>query len=60
MSSTPIAHSQNRDFTPPVPARLAALRFVLDSYARKEAAPDNRPDDGPKVMEDSANGHRSI
>ena len=34
-------------------------RFVLDRHARKEAAPDSRPDDGTKVKEDSANGHRS-
>jgi hypothetical protein len=45
MSSAPIAHSQGRDTTPPVPARLAALRFVLDCHAKKKAACVSRLDD---------------
>jgi hypothetical protein len=36
-------------------ARLAALRFVLDCHARKEAAPVSRPDDAGRNPNDSAN-----
>jgi hypothetical protein len=36
----------------------AVYKFVLDRNARKEAAPESRPD-GTKVKEDSANEHRS-
>ncbi len=32
-------------------------RFVLDCHAKKEPAPESRPDDGTKVKEDSANEH---
>jgi hypothetical protein len=53
MSSAPIAYSQNRDTTPPVPARLVALRFALDCYhAKKGAAPENRPDDAEGFKRD--------
>jgi hypothetical protein len=45
MSSPPIIYASHSDTTSQVPARLAALRFVLDCYAKKEAAPESRPDD---------------
>ena len=45
MSSPRILYTSHSDSTLRVPARLAALRFVLDCYAKKKAAPENRPDD---------------
>lgn len=35
-------------------ARARAWIFIFDCYARNEAAPSSRPDDGTKVKEDSA------
>jgi hypothetical protein len=56
-----IRYAQRPDAT--LEAELSALasayRFVLDCHAKKEAAPESRPDDGTKVKEDSANEHRS-
>jgi hypothetical protein len=47
--------SRARDFaTPRMPARLAALRFVLDCHATKEAAPVSRPDDAKGSKHDRA------
>jgi hypothetical protein len=48
MSNPRIIYASHSDATPRVPARLAALRFVLDCYAKKEAAPESRPDDARK------------
>jgi hypothetical protein len=59
MSSAPIAHSQNRDTTPPVPARVAALRFVLDCHAKKKAAYAGRLDDAKEIKNDSRHHYRS-
>jgi hypothetical protein len=42
-----------------ISALAAVYRFVLVCCAKKEAAPENRPDDGTKVKEDSANEHHS-
>ena len=39
-----------------ISALAAVYKFVL---AKKEAAPESRPDDGTKVKEDSAYEHRS-
>ena len=59
MSSPRISYTTRREATPG--AELSALanicRFVLDCRAKKEAAPESRPDDGTKVKEDSANEH---
>ena len=51
MTEVPRVVYRARDFaTPQTSARLAALRFVLDCHAKKEAPPESRPDDaeGPK------------
>jgi hypothetical protein len=48
MSSPRITYASPSDTTTRVPARVAALRFVLDCYAKKEAAPESRPDDARK------------
>jgi hypothetical protein len=40
-------------------ALAAIYQLCIRRHARKEAAPESRPDDGTKVKEDSANGHRS-
>jgi hypothetical protein len=42
------------DATPQTSARLAALRFVLDCHATKEAAPVSRPDDAKGSKHDRA------
>jgi hypothetical protein len=57
-----IRYAQRPDATPEAELRALAsvYRFVLDCRAKKEAAPESRPDDGTKVKEDSANEHRSI
>jgi hypothetical protein len=55
MRSAPIAHSQNRDSTPPVPARLVALRFALDCHhAKKEATRPGSLDDAKGSKNDRA------
>ena len=55
MSEAPRVVYRARDFaTPQASARLAALRFALDCRAKKEAAPESRPDD---AMEGSKNDH---
>jgi hypothetical protein len=50
MSSPRIIYKSHSDRTPRTPARLAALRFILDCHAKKEAAtsPVSRPDDARK------------
>ena len=40
-------------------ALAAIYKLCMSSHARKEAAPESRPEDGTKVKEDSANEHRS-
>jgi hypothetical protein len=52
VSSPRIIKASHSDTTPQVPARLAALRFVLDCYAKKEAAPESRPDDAEESKND--------
>ena len=32
------------------------MRFVLDCYAKKEAAPESRPDDAERSLSDGARG----
>jgi hypothetical protein len=52
-----IRYVQRPDATPKAElgALASAYRFVLECRAKKEAAPESRPDDGTKVKEDSAN-----
>jgi len=61
MSNPRITYVQRGGTTPraELDALSACLGFISDCRAREEAAPDNRPDDGTKVKEDSANEHRS-
>jgi hypothetical protein len=54
MSNPRIIYASHSDATARVPARLAALRFALDCHARKEAAPDNRPDDEKERTSDDS------
>ena len=56
MSSPRITYASHSDTTPRVPARVAALRFVLDCYAKKEAAPERRPNDAERSLSDGAKG----
>ena len=60
MNSARMTHSQRLGTPPPKPARLAALRFVLDCHAKRGRLLDKSgPDDGTEVKEDSANEYRS-
>jgi hypothetical protein len=59
MGSAPIAHSQNRASTLPVPARVAALRFALDCHAKKKAAYAGRLDDAKEIKNDSRHEHHN-
>jgi hypothetical protein len=54
-----ISYEHRPDTTPKaeLSALAAVYRFIIDSRARKEAAPESRPNDGTKVKEDSANEH---
>jgi hypothetical protein len=56
MNSTHISYSQRSGTT--AESEVAALsnvfKFVLDCHAKKEAVPENRPDDGTKTKGDSA------
>ena len=54
MSSPRIAYASHFDTTPRVLARVAALRFVLDCYAEREAAPERRPNDAERSLSDGA------
>ena len=60
MSGPAISYAPRPDVA--TEAEVSALanvyKFVL-GRAKKEAAPESRPDDGTKVKEDSANEHRS-
>jgi hypothetical protein len=61
MSELRISYSGSLDSSPETetPVLCAVYKFVLDCRAKKEAAPENRPDDGTKVKEDSANEHHN-
>jgi hypothetical protein len=61
MSSTRISYAPRPDATPEseVSALANVYKLVLDCRAKKEAAPESRPEDGTKVKEDSAYEHRS-
>jgi hypothetical protein len=56
MSSARITYSQSSDATPEteLPALVAVYKFVLNCRARKEAAPESRPEDAEKDLNDSA------
>lgn len=61
-SSARITYSQRHDAKTVKESNVLAAVYKLclaRSRARKEAAPESRPDDGTKVKEDSANEHRS-
>jgi hypothetical protein len=61
MSEPRISYSGSLETSPETeaPVLCSVYKFVLDCHAKKEAAPENRPDDGTKVKEDSANEHDS-
>jgi hypothetical protein len=50
MSSPRISYATRPDATPEAElgALAAVFRFVLDCHAKKEAAPENRPEDARK------------
>ena len=57
MSDAPrITYSTRPDATPEteVSALAAIYKLCLESHAKKEAAPESRPDDGTDYKEDSA------
>jgi hypothetical protein len=59
-ASTHIRYAQRSDATPETElSALSAVYKLCLSHARKEAAAENRPDDGTKSKEDSANEHHS-
>jgi hypothetical protein len=55
MSNSRITYAQRPDATSEgeVAALSNIFRFILDSHARKEAAPENRPDAGKESNERS-------
>ncbi len=61
MNNSHIIYRSRPESTPGTELTAIAnvYRFVLDCRAKKEPAPESRPDDGTKVKEDSANEHRS-
>jgi hypothetical protein len=61
MNNSNIVYVQREGITPgaELDALSACFRFILECHARKEAAPEDRPDDGTKVKEDFADGFRS-
>ncbi len=61
MSSPRVTYTARPDATAEsgLSALASVYRFVLDCHAKKEPAPESRPDDGTEIKEDSANEHRS-
>jgi hypothetical protein len=55
-----ISYAQRGGATPQAEISVlsACYQFILDCHAKKEATRPGSPDDGTKVKEDSANGHR--
>jgi hypothetical protein len=55
MTKTQIAYSPTTGTTSDLTrdTRARAWAFVIDSYAKKEAAPESRPDDVKEVSNDS-------
>jgi hypothetical protein len=57
MTSPRIIYTPRSDATPE--AELSTLanvyKFVLDCHAKQEAAPDSRPDDAERSLNDGAN-----
>ena len=47
-------HTTPLEATPQTSARLSALRFALDSHARKEATRPGSPDDAERSLSDGA------
>ena len=59
MSEPRISYSGSLDTSPETEATVLCpvYKFVLDCHAKKEAAPESRPDDAERNLSDSASKH---